>query len=344
MNSRELLIKTLKGNAIPRYPSGPLAVHYCARLAGYTLKEYTLNPKILSECVIRYYEQFKPDAVWISADTWVTAEAMGAAVAFPDENQPLSGTGEPLVKNRHDIDRISAPDIENQGRFPVMLEALSRTVEQIGQEVFIVGCFDQSPFSLACQLMGMDNAMIALKTDTELLNRVMSRAIEYCIAYGTAMARAGADMLSTGDSPAGLIGSRLYRQFVLPAEQQVFLALKEKTDAFLSLHICGDATDILDDMILSGADVLEIDSLIKMRDACRIVPNQITLWGNLDPVKLLQNGTVKRVRQELNRILNVCRRFHRKKMVLSSGCTLSLDTKAENLSALVSKHFDNVAT
>ena len=60
--------------------------------------------------MLRYYEGFRPDAVWLSADTWVTAQAMGAAVAFPAGNQPMGGTGEPLVRAAADIDRIPPPD------------------------------------------------------------------------------------------------------------------------------------------------------------------------------------------------------------------------------------------
>jgi uroporphyrinogen decarboxylase len=331
MNSRERTKDTLNGTGSDRFPTGPLAVHYCAQLAGYSIKEYTLNPKALSESVFAYYDMFKPDAIWVSADTWVTAEAMGAKVAFPDENQPLGGTGEPLVKNQKDIDSIPQVDVANQGRFPIMIEALERVVEQLGDEVFIVGCFDQSPFSLACALLGMDNAMISMISHPEFLKSLMQKCSEYCIAYGTALANAGADMLSTGDSPAGLIGKEHYRKIALPAEQKVFSALKKNTDAFLSLHICGDATTILDDMAKSGADVLEIDSLVSMEDACQIVPDDIALWGNLDPVGLLQNGTPELVRHEVNQIIDTCSQYDRTRMVLSSGCTIAMETKKENL-------------
>ncbi len=334
MNYRERTVNALKGRLLDRFPTGPLAVHYCAQLAGHSIKEYTLNPKALAESVLAYYEIFKPDVVWVSADTWVTAEAMGAQIAFPDENQPLGGTGEPLVKSLKDVEKIPPVNVKSQGRFPIILEALERVVEQLGDEVFIVGCFDQSPFSLACALMGMDNAMMAMMTDPNLLDKVLQRCAEYCIEYGTALSKVGADMLSTGDSPSGLIGKQHYRNIALPAEQKDFSALKKNTDAFLSLHICGDATMILGDMAESGADILEIDSLVNMADACRIIPNEIALWGNLDPVGLLQNGTPEMVEQEIENIENICALHNRSRMVLSSGCTLTMDSKKENLLAL----------
>ena len=36
----------------------------------------------------------------------------------------------------------------------MMLEALERIRQALGDEVFVVACFDQYPFSLACALMG----------------------------------------------------------------------------------------------------------------------------------------------------------------------------------------------
>ena len=84
MNSKALVTAALEGVAVPRVPVGPLAVHFCARLAGYSLRQYSTSAGALAESVVRYYERFRPDAVWVSADTWVSAEAMGAKVGATD--------------------------------------------------------------------------------------------------------------------------------------------------------------------------------------------------------------------------------------------------------------------
>ena len=225
-SSKHLVGQTLLGRPVPRAVSGPLAVHYCARLAGVSMREYTLNPRTLADCVMRYYETFRPDAIWLSADTWVTAQAMGAAVAFPTDNQPMAGTGEPCVRSAADIDRIPPPDPGSQGRWPMMLEAMRHLGDALGKDVFIVACFDQYPFSLACALMGIEQVMTALMDDRPMVEALMARCAEYSVAYAAALAEAGADMLSGGDSPAGLIGPRLYREVALPLEQRVIAAVE----------------------------------------------------------------------------------------------------------------------
>jgi uroporphyrinogen decarboxylase len=335
MTSKELVARALQGLEVPRVPTGPLAVHSCARLTGISIREYTTNPVALADSVIRYYETFRPDAIWMSADTWVSAQAMGAAVGATDPHQPFGGIGEPLVRSAADIDRIPPPDPARQGRYPLMLDALSRISRAIGKEVYIVACFDQYPFSLASALMGIDSFMLKLSDDPGLVNRLMERCLDYGLAYGTALAAAGADMLSGGDSPAGLVGPRWYREFAQPYEQLLISGLQGETHKPVSLHICGDSTPILADMARTGADILEIDHKVDLSVACRTVGPGIGLWGNIDPVSALLQGTPSQVRQSCLDAIAAARSCGHQRFVLSSGCTLAPDTPPENIFALI---------
>ena len=335
ISPRTLVSRVLRGMEVPRAVCGPLAVHYCARLAGVPLRDYTLDPQVLADCVLRYHEAFRPDAVWLSADTWVTAQAMGAAVGFPSGDQPMAGTGVPCVRSAADIDRIPPPDPATQGRWPLMLEALRRIRNALGDEAFVVACFDQYPFSSACALLGIEQAMTRITGDRAMVEALLEKCAEYAIAYGSALASAGADMLSGGDSPAGLIGPRLYREVALPFEQRVISALKGCVGIPVSLHICGNATPILADMADSGADVLELDHQVDVATACRLLGPEIAVWGNLDPVALLAQGTPQQVRRKTLDLLRAVAACGHKRWVVSSGCTLSPDTPSANLQAML---------
>lgn len=335
MNSKQLVAAALAGQPVSRVPVGPLAVHFCAGHAGYTLRQYSTDAAIMAESVIRYYERFKPDAIWLSADTWVSAEAMGVTVGASSDHQPFGALGGPLVTTAADIDRIPAPDVGSQGRFPIMLEALERIVSALGKEVFIVACMDQYPFSLAAALMDINTIMLQLYDDPPLVEALLDRCAEYTLAYGTALAAAGADMLSGGDSPAGLVGPALYEEVVLPAERRLLDKLKPAAGIPVSLHICGNATAILPLMAASGADVLELDHAVNLTGACRVVGPNLALWGNLDPVALLARGTPERVRSEAGTAIAAAKAAGHQRFVLSSGCTLAVETPLENLDALI---------
>lgn len=334
-NSKELVAAALRGAAVPRTPTGPLAVHFCAGLAGISVRQYTTSAQLMAEAVIRYHERFRPDAVWLSADTWVSAEAMGARVGATDENLPFGGLGAPAVRTAADIDRIPSPDPGRHGRYPLMLEALSRIVAALGRDVFIVACCDQYPFALATALMGINEIMLKVLEDPPFVEALMHRCVEYQVAYARALAAAGADMISGGDSPSGLIGPGLYKQYALPFEKRVIAGIKAVTDKPVSLHICGKATPFLPGMASSGADVLELDHFVDLREACRIVGPDIALWGNLDPVGLLAQSTPAAVAAAARQaVANVATCSHRR-FVLSSGCTLAMETPHENLAAML---------
>jgi len=335
MTSKELVLAALRGTPVPRVPTGPLAVHFCAGLAGYSLRAYSTCAAALAESVIRYHERFRPDAVWVSADTWVSAEAMGARVGATDDQQPLGGVGGPFVRTAADIDRIPPPDVDRQGRYPLMLEALARVVSALGRDACIVACFDQYPFSLAAALMGLDTIMLRLREDPRFVEALMARCEQYALAYGQAMARAGADLLSGGDSPAGLVGPHWYESLVLPVEKRLIAGLKAATGKTVSLHICGDTTSLLPLMASSGADLLEVDHPVDLGHASRTVGSGIGLWGNVDPVGVLLEGTPAAVRQAVRAALDTVKAAGHHRFVLSSGCTLAVGTPHENLEALL---------
>ena len=333
-SSRELVSRALRGMPIPRPVHGPLAVHYCAHLAGVSLRDYTLNPRTLADCVLRYYETFRPDAVWLSADTWVSAQAMGASVGFPSGNQPMAGMGEPCIRSAADIDRIPPPDPGSQGRWPIMLESLRYIRKALGEDVFVVACFDQYPFSLACAMMGIEQVMMRIMDDRSMVDALMEKSAEYAVAYALALADNGADMLSGGDSPASLIGPRLYHAVALPYEQRVIASLKSRCSKPISLHICGNATPLLAEMAASGADVLELDQRVAISAACGAVGPDIAIWGNLDPVSLLAHGSPDQVRMATKKLLGDVRACGHKRLVVSSGCTLAAETPPANLHAM----------
>lgn len=335
MTSRELVLATLAGRPAPRVPTGPLAVHFCARAAGYTLREYTTCARTLAESILLYYEQFRPDAVWVSADTWVSAEAMGARVGATGVDQPFGGLGEPLVQCPADLARIPPTEVSAQGRYPLMLEALARVKQALRDEVFVVACFDQYPFSLAAALMGLARIMLKVMDDAPFVEALMHRCCEYASAYGRALGGAGADLLSGGDSPAGLLGPARYASVAQPFEERLVRELKRATAKPVSLHLCGDATPYLAGMAATGADVLECDHAVDLAQACRTVGPDVTLWGNLDPVAVLAQGTPEQVRAEARKALAAVHAAGHRRFVLSSGCTLAVDTPARNVTALL---------
>ncbi len=335
MTSKQMVHAALNGERLARPVCGPLACHFCGRYYGIPLKEYTLDADKLADSVIRYYREFRPDAVWVSADTWITAEAMGASVGFPGNDEPMCGSSDPTFRTIEDLEKIPDPDPSKLGREPLMCKAVRKVVEENGDEVLVVGWFGKSPVSLACAVGGINEVMMATLTDPDLVQALLEKSFDHVVSYAQALANAGADMLSTGDSPAVLLGPETYRKHALPYEKRVFKALRETTDCKLSLHICGDSTEILADMVEAGSDVLELDYDVDLNRACEVVPDDIAIWGNINAVTPLYNGTPAEVRTVSEEALAAVRNARRERFVLSSGCGVAPDTPGENLKELI---------
>ena len=156
------------------------------------------------------------------------------------------------------------------------------------------------------------------------------------MAYGKALSDAGADLLSGGDSPAGLVGPERYREIVVPFEKKVIRKLLAATGKPVSLHICGDATPLLIDMVASGANVLELDHKVDMTHACQVVGRDVAIWGNIDPVGVLAHGTPQEVHAATRNLVKSFHRADHRRYVVSSGCTLAVETPSENLRAMFS--------
>ena len=88
-------------------------------------------------------------------------------------------------------------------------------------------------------------------------------------------------------------------------------------------------------MASSGADVLELDHLVPIADAIRCLGPGIAIWGNLDPVAVLARGTAAEVRQATRELLKAVAQSNHLRFVLSSGCTLAVETPAANLEAML---------
>ncbi len=247
----------------------------------------------------------------------------------------MCGTGEPLVQNARDIDDLPPPHRSSQGRWPIMLESVRQVRRLLGEDVFIVACFDQFPFSLACAALGTNQLMLKLVDDRSLVLALLERCSEYTVAYARALGEVGADMLSGGDSPAGLIGPKTYREVALPYEKRVIEQIRLHYAGPVSLHICGNATPLLADMATSGADVLELEHQVDLAEACRTVEPDVAIWGNLDPVRVLAQGRPDDVRRAAGEALTAVGESGHRRFILSSGCTLAMETPTQNLHALV---------
>ncbi|MBA7703586.1 Uroporphyrinogen decarboxylase [subsurface metagenome] len=329
MQSLERALSVFQGQRPDRVPVIPIVGQAAARLNGMSIKEELRSPETLAESRLACLERFGYDGLYISADTWVTAEAMGAPVS-QESDSPAQGS-KPLLKKK-DLTRLKPLDPRKEGRIPLLVQAVRKAALLCRGRFAVIGNFDQSPFSLACALRGINNLMADIMDSPSFVEALLDICTESVIRYAHAMAQAGATILNTGDSPAVLTGPQHYERYALKYERIVFEELKS-LGLPLTLHICGDTGSLLELMGKSGAQGLELDFQVDLAQARKHLPQELTIIGNIDPVSVLLKGSTETVKKAVSGLLEA--QEHLGRFILSSGCALAPGTPAENIEALV---------
>lgn len=316
--------------------STPVMLHnfmHAAYEAGVTMSQYRQDPAAIARCFIESIEKYEYDGIVVDIDTATLAGAVGVPVLFP-EDEPAIFHGHCLnsLEQARDLD---PPDV---GRYPgiaVWLEAVRLLSKYFGDAVYLRGNCDQAPFSLAASMRGSAGWMMDIMDPANRENA--ERLLDYCTAAVTQfirlMASTGAHMVSNGDSPAGpsVISPALYRQFALPSEKRIVQAAHELGLPYM-LHICGKTEPILDAMVSTGADALELDYKTDMRRARDIIASRATFAGNLDPSGVVALGSVEEVEQKTRELLGVFAATPR--FILNAGCAIPASTP-ENIRAMI---------
>ena len=191
--------------------------------------------------------------------------------------------------------------------------------------------------SLITDLFNYDPGCLEEFTQEWILVRVRDDQLIYFIQAGDrwlAQIEQGAHATSIGDSPSGpdVISPEYYREFAYPYVEKLAKRLKDK-DVTLAYHICGNATPIIDDMVNSGADIIEIDQKSDQIAVKKSAAGKATLLGPVDPSDVMAYGTPEMVEEKcLEALENLSPGGG---FILGPGCALPPITPDENIDAMI---------
>ena len=334
MNGYERITAALLGERPDRVPVMLHNFMMAAREAGVTMQAFREDPRRMAGVFIRAVETYGYDGVLVDLDTATLAGALGVPVELP-EKEPALCHGARLA-SLAEVDDLEPPDVTRDARVAVWLEAVRLLVGHFGREVYIRGNCDQAPFSLASMMRGAADWMMDLmdEDNRERAERLLDHCASAAVQFVRAMAATGAHMVSSGDSPAGpdLVSPHLYRQFALPWEKRL-ADEAHRLGLPYALHICGRTDRILDDMLATGADALELDHKTDARLARERMKDRAVFIGNLDPSGVLALGTPELVEARTRELLSIFADTPR--FILNAGCAIPATTPPENLREMI---------
>lgn len=326
MNQREEILTLFNGQRPALIPCFSGLIHVTAAgldNIGLILHETHTDADKMARAAASMYRLTGLGSAVVPFDLCVEAEALGAEVDFRvgSANLEFPRVSKPLFASSAQVDTGNIKD----GRVPLVCEAIRLLKDDIGREV-VIGAFIPGPFTLLSILIKPDMLMIDLKRSPASVHVALDKMVTLVTRSALAYHRAGVDMLTVhemGGSP-GVLGPKRFETFVLPPLQKVFASLPHPS----ILSVCGNTNNAMPLLAKAGADAINVDQLNDLVASRAALPNSL-LFGNIDPVGVLANGTQFEVRQAVS-------------AAIASGvdsvwpgCDLYPPTPIENLRAMI---------
>ena len=325
MTPKERIYAIIKGESYDRPAVTPIFMSWSANFIGRSYRDYYLDGDVLVAAQLAVARAFNLDQVSAISDPWREASAYGMQFEYPPD-----GVGKPtglLIKTHKDISKIKKLDIENAPRTKQRIESVRKMAAQVGQTHSVLG-WVEGPLAEYADLRGLENTLLDLIDKPEIFIKAGEAIVRNEIAFAIAQVKAGADMIGIGDSAASLISPTMYKEYVLPLEQKQIAAI-HNAGAAVKLHICGNIKNAISYIAQTGADIIDVDWMVPLTDARKIVGPDITLCGNFDPSGVLLQGSPRDVAEAARK----CIKDGGRKFILMPGCEVPSATPEKNIRA-----------
>jgi len=234
---------------------------------------------------------------------------------------------EPLIESIEDIDgRIGSVDKQNLIRSG-MLDYVKMVVNRFGSKKFICASVGTPYWTALCSYFGFKGMMVNLFRRSGLIERVLERLMENTVQELRAYADVKVDGIWIEEclSSATEMSPEQFRRFVMPYDEELISEIR-KCGMRSIYYPCGDVRDRLRLMVDMGPDCLSLEESKKGFDidiawVDEIVSGRACIFGNLDSIRILQNGTGDELRREVRRQIDIGLRHGRFVMSLGSPVT-----------------------
>lgn len=330
MTSKERVMRLLKGEKIEPPPifsgMGNVVVPVIDKY-GVVFSRAHRDAALMAKAASGSYKEFCFECAVVPFDLGVEAEALGARMNYYDDVEGLlyPTVQQKCVKVADDI--VIPADLENAGRIPVVTGAIKALKKEFGEEV-AVGAYVLGPFTLAGQVMELDELYEESFLDPEKIGKILEKLSDVIVQVARIYQKAGADFFTLREmgGTSDVMSPKSFRSLIKPHVVKIISEMPRPA----VLHICGDTNAIVQDMAECGADAISVDQKNNLEETRKKVGPNVVILGNFDPVKVLHKGDPADVGPA---VLDCIKKGAN---AVWPGCDLWPEIPAENMTAMMS--------
>jgi len=297
---------------------------FAAAYAGRPLADVQLDPQLHAQALAQCIDGLPIDGVYVNL--CFSRQQASRAELRDGRHRVLLDDCLEVEFERNDVASIARTDIESledprivraELFHPGMLETYQamppEALERAAGCVGLTGAFSQLGF-----LLGLEKLLVAMVDRPAAVHQALAWRQEVALRQADEICRAGARFIWIGEGMASgsLISPAMYREFVLPYEQELVAHIRRR-GALSLLHICGNTSLMLAEMAQTGADGCDIDAPTDWAAAWETLGSRMCLKGNVNPLLFLPENVAR-----LPAACDEARRVAagRPGFILSTGC------------------------
>ena len=329
------LVSVVRGETVRPLPTAFIIDSpWLPNWAGHTILDYFTDEQTFLDDNLKAIRTF-PDSIllpgfWSEYGMCTEPSAFGSVSMWGEDDFPFA---KKVLLSPSDVDRLEKPDARKHGLLPFVIKRLKHLqpeIEKAGHKIrFAVA---RGPLNIASFLMGTPEFMEAIKTEPELMHRLLGMVTDFLVEWIEVQREAfpTIDGILLLDDIVGFISRRDFETFGLPYLQRVFSA--DVTVKFF--HNDAPAKASAPMLEAAGINLFNFGIQHSLADMKTWTNNRVALMGNIPPRDVLAEGTPEDVRRAVKEMLNALNDHSR--LIVSCGEGMPPQAPTDNINALIS--------
>jgi uroporphyrinogen decarboxylase len=329
------LLSVVRGEALHPLPTAFIIDSpWLPNWAGHTILDYFTDERVFLNANLKAVRAF-PETMflpgfWSEYGMCTEPSAFGSVSMWGEDEFPFA---KKVLRSAAEVEHLEKPNPRKHGLLPFVIKRLQHLQPEIqtaGHKIrFAVA---RGPLNIASFLMGTPEFLEAIKTDPELMHRLLDLITDFLvdwIAYQREVFPS-IDGIFLLDDIVGFISRRDCEKFAVPYLERAF-AGNASVKFFHNDAPCKASAPLLAD---TGINLLNFGTQHTLAEMKSWTNNRIALMGNVPPRDVLADGTPEDVHHATTEILNALDDHSR--LIVSCGGGMPPQAPTENIKTLIS--------